>query len=103
MQSNLYLIGNIFEDDFHQRKIKTNPELIFKELERLRIENNLLHEKSDVIKMVADLTTTIKEDTQYIVSRYKTPKKPVAAKAKKKLTNEEKVADLVHRITTRKR
>lgn len=102
MQSTLYLVGNIFEDDFLQRKIKTNHELIFKELERLKIENNLLHEKSDIIRMVADLTTTIKEDTQYIVSRYKTPKKPVAAKAKKKLTNDEKVADLVHRMTTRK-
>lgn len=47
MQSNLYLIGNIFEDDRIQRKIKTSPELIFAELERLRIENNILSRKEN--------------------------------------------------------
>jgi len=61
MQSNLYLTGNIFENDFLERKIRTNPDLIFKEVERLRIENNSLHEKADITKMVSELKTTIKE------------------------------------------
>ena len=81
-----YLIGNIFEDDFHQRKIKTNPNLIFRELERLKIENNLLHEKSDIIKMVAELTTTIKE----VKEDFKPLKKALNTKLSKVKTNQTK-------------
>ncbi|MFW0718688.1 hypothetical protein [Pedobacter sp. N23S346] len=81
-----YLVGNIFEDDFLQRKIKTNPDLIFRKLERLRIENNLLHEKSDVIKMVAELTTTMNE----VKEDFKPLKKALNTKLNKVKTNQTK-------------
>lgn len=57
---NKYLIGNIFEDDLIHRKIKTNPELIFKELERLKIENNQLQQQADIVSMISDLKQDLK-------------------------------------------
>lgn len=100
---NLYLVGNIFENDRIERQIKTSPELIFNELTRLRNENNQLHQQSDLKKMVTDLTATINKvdaNTDFIKKLYTTPK--VIKTSKVKLTKEEKTLDLLNRITKRK-